>query len=128
MEQFTGNDKQFELNDGCKFPDGIEGYWRTNVRRSRNNLPFPVACEAKGFDRKRFIERLIAFEKRSTIVRYRGCSTHRWTNQMNGSIEFKNSGWRVPVGYRVYIEGGVLPSRKFYLFLTGEDLNTLPDF
>ncbi|AGS81904.2 hypothetical protein O152_gp020 [Pseudomonas phage PaBG] len=108
------------------------GFWRQNVNFTRDDtLPFPVVTTARGYDKVakgKFLLRLAEVEHLALVNRYRGWSQHRWTGEANGSTEFFFRDWRWPAGYSTYLKAGVLPSREFYQFITGEDLASLPSY
>lgn len=127
-----------ELNEGCSFPENIEGYWRDNVDRTSegDSLPFPIAMPVPGYDRRTFYNQLMDFEDTNTRASGRsgrGRSPDRWTGELiPGAGELvprrgaKKFSW--PIAYSSYIKRGVPPSRAFYKFITGEDNPNLPTY
>lgn len=119
-------------------------------------LPFPIVTTAKGYDRKRFCQMLKAVQfDDAPVFATRDAETgklfpsHRalyqsalksngkgprvrnlWTQERWPTVvnDFNCAGWKWRSDYLNYLEAGVLPSRAFYEFITGEDLDTLPDY
>lgn len=116
--------------DGFSFPDKCVGYWRDTLMPKKNDtLPFPVISTASGYNRDKFCRALDKIESECAKLKaYKGWSNHRWTQSKNGSAEYSYRGWSWPSGYSVYIADGVLPSRAFYKFIMGKDLDTLPTY
>lgn len=116
--------------DGFSFPEKCVGYWRDTLMPKKNDtLPFPVISTASGYNRDRFCRALDKIESECAKSKaYKGWSNHRWTQSKNGSAEYSYRGWSWPSGYSVYIADGVLPSRAFYKFIMGKDLDTLPTY
>jgi hypothetical protein len=134
-----------ELNDNSKFPYKVEGYWRSmavippkddlpgaNMRHYVNmqgaEFPWPVPVTPTGFDQDAFLIKLMALESTLKPLRYRGISRNRLTGESNGCAEYEYADWKWPEGYKEYIKNGVPPSRAFYNFVMGEDLDTLPTY
>lgn len=137
-----------ELNAESKFPTRVEGYWRrhavippkdnfpgANMRHYVNTMgaefPWPVPMEIEGFDVQDFINKLVDIEEReggAEKVLYRGFSICRLTGENLGNAEFEFRGWKWPDGLVHYIRMGVPPSAAFYHFITGMELNTLPNY
>ena len=134
-----------ELNDNSKFPDKVEGYWRqmavippkdnlpgANVRHFINmdgaEFPWPVRLTPTGFDQDAFLIKLMALESTLNPLRYRGISMNRLTGESNGCAEYEHDEWKWPEGFKEYIKNGVPPSRAFYSFVMGKDLDTLPTY
>lgn len=117
-------------NIKCYFPDGIEGYWRDKPKKDETGLPFPVINEENvaEYSKEDFLKALDKKESIASKVQFKGWSNCRLTGEANGSAEYRKNGWSWPNGYRNYIQKGVLPSRKFYKFITGKDLEELIDY
>jgi len=117
------------LNKGCYWEEGQEGFWRAGgLREVTNKLPFPVKMVCPGYRRAEFLQALDRVQSRLKPKVFRGYSPNRWTGEFNGSAEYQVDGWKWPEGYRTYLEAGVLPSREFYKFITGQDVPGLPSF
>lgn len=114
------------VNAGCVFPPNVAGYWRQTLK-NKTPLPFPIAYTPRGYNKREFVAALRAVEGEALQEQARGYSPHRWTGKNNESREYRYKGWRWPAGYMSYLAAGVPPSRKFYLFITGKDLASLPD-
>lgn len=128
-EKFTGKKAFKELNEKCYWEEKRVGYWRDGLQKDDTALPFPVRMKAEGYDREKFMKRLAKIEAKAKSLAYKGWSNHRWyKDTKNGSREFNYKGWFWPAGYSTYLEAGVLPSREFYNFIMGEDLETLPSY
>ncbi|EPP7234061.1 hypothetical protein ACTOJ1_000977 [Shigella flexneri] len=117
-------------NSQCYFPDGIEGYWRSKPKKDETGLPFPVVNEVNvpEYSKEEFLKALAKKESNASKVQFKGWSNCRLTGEPNGSAEYSKNGWSWPSGYMSYIEKGVLPSRKFYQFIMGKDLEELIDY
>ena len=63
-----------ELNEGCSFPENIEGYWRRNVDRisEDDSLPFPIAMSVPGYNRRTFYNQLMEGLDSSNLIRESG--------------------------------------------------------
>lgn len=120
------------INDNgrlLKWEPKTAGYWRQVVNYSADDtLPFPVITTARGYVKSAFLNQLKIAERAATQRAYRGWSNNRWDGTANGSSEFNLNGWKWPSGYFTYLEAGVLPSREFYKFIMGKDLETLPSY
>lgn len=132
-----------EFNAASAFPEKVEGYWRVSgvltteprssyeAEQAKYPWPVPFQTPPEGYDQDYFLDRLLALEahEETKVVAYRGSSPHRLDDgKNNGNSEFERDGWHWPAGYRNYIKLGVPPSRAFYQFVTGNDLDTLPTY
>jgi len=117
-------------NNQCYFPHRVEGYWRSKPKKDETGLPFPVINEVNvpEYSKEEFLKALAEKESTASKVQFKGWSNCRLTGEPNGSSEYRQGGWSWPSGYISYIEKGVLPSRKFYQFIMGKDLEELIDY
>lgn len=127
-----------ELNEGCSFPENVEGYWRNSVDRASedDSLPFPIAMPVAGYNRRTFYSQLMDYEDVNARISGRagrGRSPDRWTGELipgAGELVSRKDGKRFswPIAYSTYVKRGVPPSRAFYKFITGEDNPNLPTY
>lgn len=117
-------------NDGCYFPPNIEGYWRLKPIKDQSGLPFPKinTLSVKDYSQEDFISALEKVESKAQVLRFKGMSNCRLTGEWNGSTEYSYKNWNWPSGYINYIKKGVLPSREFFFFVTGQDNENLTSF
>lgn len=135
IPRFSGMKTWCKLNIGCYQAPKAAGFWRESAPFSEKDrypagqrLPFPVKLKLETFDLDAFLKQLSKIESKAQSAHYKGWSTNRWDGSRNGSSEFKYKGWRWPAGYRTYIERGVLPSKTFFKFIMGFDLEGLQAF
>lgn len=126
-DNLKGRKEHERVNEGYRFPDKVEGFWRF-TREADEDLPWPVIFRPQGFYKTVFIANLHAVESRARRRYLKGNSFSRLTGDANGSMEYEFEGWRWPSGLSHYIEKGVPPSRAFYQFIMGSDLGTLPSY
>jgi hypothetical protein len=83
------------------------GYWKANVSET-SNYPYPVANTGSKDDCELALALINVIERSATKIGYRGFSTCRICNQINGSQEYQagdmNFRMAMPAGYRHYIE------------------------
>lgn len=124
----------YRRNKDCRFPERVEGYWRSAntfyppIDPTQRALPWPVPVKEFAFNRIGFLADLEKAEIAAERELYRGFSRCRLTGISLGNAEFVYKNWRWPAGYKHYIKMGVLPSAAFYKFITGEDHPTLPSY
>lgn len=116
-----------EFNGDSKFPDFVEGYWRTSLD-VKDELPFPIPWAVKGFNKTEFLIALREVQESAKLERYRGLSLNRWTRKAAGSAEYTKDGWTWPYAYGWYVERGVPPSKEFFRFITGKTCESLPSY
>lgn len=93
-----------------------EGFW---VSTQEPSLPTPVSQPWKG--QSAWLPKLDKVEKKAAKAAYRGFSTCRLCDKMNGSEELSYKGWVWPSGYRHYIQDhSVRPSLAFEEFIARE--------
>ena len=99
-----------------------EGFWSTG---KESDLPQAYAYKVsvdtwKG--KEEFLNRLDRIQSTyAQVLYYKGISSCRICNCMNGSREYKYEGWQWPEGYSHYIEKhNVRPSLAFEEFITGK--------
>jgi hypothetical protein len=135
IPRFSGQKTWCKLNIGCYQEPKTAGFWRESAPfdpkerfPAGQRLPFPVRMKLETFDLDAFLTKLEKVEAKAHRNHFKGWSTNRWDGSQNGSCELKYKGWRWPVGYRTYIEGGLLPSKTFFKFIMGYELEGLPAF
>lgn len=99
------------------------GFWNNN-KNQFPEYPLPYERDKPWKGRRDFLESLITLEdlirkhKVGRINRFRGFSSCRCCNEVNGSHEFHYDGWTWPEGLRHYVEKhNVKPDQVFIDFL-----------
>lgn len=123
----TSKDLHNNLNARSKPLAKVFGYWRMEPLKEQAKLPFPVAVEIPGYDKKVFMEALKDFISECKVMANKGYSPNRWNGANNGYSEYHHpNGWRMPEGALYYLSRGVPPTQEFYKVVTGKTNSKLP--
>jgi hypothetical protein len=98
----------------------VEGYWYS---KSSPEYPKPVAIETAWEGKEEFLQKLNRKEKSASRQQFKGISTCRICKCANGSVEYSNSKFIWPEGYRHYIEShNIKPSDDFFNYVMGKNI------